>query len=223
MKNNVYKIVLGVLFPILFISLFLLFGGTEHGATCWVGFSFVLLSYALMMAVPLVVPNSKSSHLFGATSGTLSSVYFGINLVLGIIFMIADFEQWKFAVGIEVVLLVIFIGLLLTFLISDEETSKKENKQQKEVYAVKTLVSKTKMIADRASDMQIKKLVLKVYDELNSCPSSSNHAVKSIDESIKEGLEKLEGAVVSKDGNEVSSIVSELIIIIKERKELSRY
>ena len=223
MKSKLYRVLLGIFFPILFISLFFLFGGTEHGATCWIGCIFALLSYAFAIIAPRFVPRSKSSRLFGITCGSLTSIYFGINFVLGLIFMIWDFEQWKIAIAFEAVLFAAFLALFSPLLLADEKTAEKENKQQKEIYAVKTLVSKCKMISERTSDLQMKKSVLRVYDELNFCPSTTNTDVKSIDGLISSGLEKLEQAVVSNNNDEINSLVSELIILIKERKELSKY
>lgn len=221
MKNNISRIILGVLFPIAYIVLFLVIDGTEHGATCWIGLGFTLFSYITMICAPLLVPGSKSMHLFGVTNASLTSVYFVISFVIGLIFMISDFEQWKYAVVIEVILLVVFLVLFIPVLISDEETAMKENKREKEVCAVKLLVTKTKMIVDKTSDLQNKKIIMRLYDELNSCQTTSNDAVKSIDLSIDAGIKRLEIAVDSNNSDDIKKLVEELIILTKERKNIS--
>ena len=223
MKSNIYRIILGILFPILFVTFFLVFAGTEHGATCWIGFGVVLFSYCFMMFAPLLVPVSKSTHLFSVTGASLTSLYFVVNFIVGLIFMFLDFEEWKYALVGEVLLLVVFLVIFLPVLISDEETAKKENAQKQDVYAIKTLVTKVKLIAGKTTDLENKKQILKLYDEINSCPSTSNSAVKSIDESIGIGLEKLEIAVFENNNEDFDELIVELMTLTKERKEFSKY
>lgn len=223
MKSNIYKIILGILFPVLFVTFFLMFAGTDHGVTCWVGLGFVLFSYCFMMFAPLLTPVSKSTHLFSVTGSSLTSIYFVINLIVGIVFMIWDFEQWKYAVVVEVLLLTVFLVLFLPVLISDETTANKENAQKQDIYAIKTLVTKVKIISGKTTDLEKKKQILKLYDEINSCPSTSNSAVKSIDESIGIGLEKLEIAVFENNNEDFDELIVELMTLTKERKEFSRY
>lgn len=222
MKSNIYRIVLRILFPVLFILLFFMFAGTEHGATCWIGFGFILFSYIVMLLTPMFVPESKSSHIFSFTGGTLTSTYFFVNLVPGLIFLIWDFEQWKIAIAIELVLLAAFLAIYLPLLISDEETAQKENYRQAQVQVVKNYLSKVKVIAGRAADMQTRKIILRIVDELNSCPSNTTRATKSVDSRISAELENLEYAVDINDSEEIKMISASLIKLIKERKEASR-
>jgi hypothetical protein len=223
MKSNIYRVILGIIFPALLFFLLILFYGFDHGPTCWIGLGFIILSYLTMMLVPFFVPNSKSSHLFGFTSGVITSVYFGIDLVVGLIFVFFDFEQWKIALGTEIVLLVVFLALFLPILITDEETAKKENTRQEQIISVKLLVSKVKIIANMVTDSQLKSEVLRVYDELNSCPSNSNSATVSIDAKISKKLETLSQAVEKNDNAGIKEATSELLKIIKERKEYSKF
>lgn len=222
MKSNIYRIISGILFPIVFVALFFVIGGTEHGITCWIGFGATMLAYIMMIAVPLLIPNSLSAYLFGMTSGTITSIFFVVQFVLGLIFMISDFEKWKIALIIEIVMFVIAILFMLQLLQADETTAKKEVKHQQEVYSVKSLVIKSKMIVDRATDSDIKKCVRNVYDELNSCPTSSNPKVKAIDGSISYSLDVLNQSVMAGDLNSVKASATSVTALIKERKSLSR-
>ena len=101
MKSIIYKIISGILFPVAFVSLFFVIGGTEHGTTCWIGFASIILSYVMLIAVPLFIPNSQSSYLFGTTSGTVTGIFFSVQFVIGLIFVICDFDKWKIALIID--------------------------------------------------------------------------------------------------------------------------
>lgn len=223
MKSNLYRIILGLLVPILLVFLLFLFMGFEHGTTFWIGLCFGVFSYILMMAIPFFIPKSKSSHLFGFTSSATTSMYFGINIVVGLVLIFWDFAQWKIALGIEIVLLVAFLVLFLPILIVDEETARKETIRQRQIYTIKNMISQVQIIANKTTDMQTKKNVLRVYDELNSCPSKSNSATNSIDERIFKEIENLNSAINSNDYTEINILVEKLLRIIKERKEYSRF
>lgn len=222
MKSNIYKIISGLLLPIAFIALFFIIGGTEHGKTCWIAFASVVISYAMLIAVPLFIPNSQSTYLFGVTSGTVTGVFFAIQFVISMIFMISDFEKWKIALIVEMILFAGVIFLLLQLLQADEITAKKEQKHEQEVYSVKNLVFKAKTIFDAATDIEIKKYAKSVYNELNTCQTSSNSQIKMIDETINLNLDNLSQFAMVGDVEKTKSVASSLITLIKKRKVLSK-
>lgn len=197
-------------------------GGTEHGTTCWIGFASIILSYVMLIAVPLFIPNSQSSYLFGTTSGAVTGIFFSVQFVIGLIFVICDFDKWKIALIIEMVLFVIMIFFTLQLFQIDEATAKKEVKHSQEVYSVKNLSLKAKMIFNSTTDIEIKKYVKSVCNELNSCPTSSNFQVMAIDDSIGFSLDALSQSVMSGDINSVKASASSVIALIRKRKLLSK-
>ena len=74
MKSIIYKIISGILFPVAFVSLFFVIGGTEHGTTCWIGFASIILSYVMLIAVPLY--QIHKVHIFLAQQAELLQEYF---------------------------------------------------------------------------------------------------------------------------------------------------
>ncbi len=218
--KTVYNILSIILFPIVFVTLFFVIGGSEHGDTCWIGFGFTLFSYLLVLLMPLLTPKAKSTHLFRTTSAALNAVYFGINFVIGLLFMIKDFDEWKYPLLVEIILFVLFFVYLLQVLRIDEVTAAKEIKHEKEVSAVKELVNKTKMIMDSTNDMQIKKVVQLVYNEINTCSTKSNSSVKEIDEAIEYSLGNLNSAVLLGNLSSVQNAAKSTISLIKNRKNL---
>ena len=80
-----------------------------------------------------------------------------------------------------------------------------------------------KIVADGVIDGQAKRDIMRVYDELNSCPSNSNSATDSIDENIFKEIEYLELAVDSDDSNGIKKSCAKLLTLSKERKEFSKF
>lgn len=218
MKINIHKIISGILFPIVFVSLFLVIGGTTHGATCWIGFASLLLSYIMLIFVPLFIPNSQSSYLFGIANGTITSIFFFIQFIISLTFIIFDFKKWKISLIIEIALFVIVILFSLQLLQSDEATAKNEKIHNKEVHSVKKLALKAKMIFDNTADLEIKKYAKSIYDELSTCQTSGNTQVKAIDETISLNLDNLNQYAIIGDVNSVKAVASSLKSLIKQRK-----
>ncbi len=221
MKSTFLRVLSSVLFPIAFIALFFMWGGSEHGVTCWLGFSFILFSYAATVAIPLLLPKSNSAYIFGLTSARFTIVYFIINLLVGIIFILADFNAWKIALTIEIIILVAFGILFSQLMLSDQNTATKEMRQKAFASDVKKLAIKAKMIMDRTADFETKKTVQRVYTEINSCPINSSPEIIALDESISYNLDLLNQAVMANNSAEISEMVSIIISLVRERKELS--
>lgn len=218
MRSNIYKIISGILFPIVFVSLFFAIGGTAHGATCWIGFASLLLSYVMLIFVPLLIPNSQSAYLFGIANGTITSIFFFIQFIVSLTFIIFDFKKWKISLIIEIALFVIMILFSLQLLQSNEATAKNEKIHNKEVYSVKKLAFKAKMIFDNTTDHEIKKYAKSIYDELSTCQTSGNTQVIAIDESIRLNLDRLNQYAIVGDVNSVKAVVLSLKALIKQRK-----
>lgn len=222
MKSNIYKIISGLLLPIAFIALFFIIGGTEHGKTCWTAFASVVISYAMLIAVPLFIPNSQSAYLFGVTGGAVTSIFFIIQFVISMIFMISDFEKWKIALIVEIIFFIGVIFILLQLFQADEITARKEQKHEQETYSVKKMLFKANSIFDTATDIEIKKCVKSVCDELSTCPTSSNSQIKAIDETINISLDDLGQFAMVGDIEKTKSIAYSLVALIKKRKVLSK-
>lgn len=81
---------------------------------------------------------------------------------------------------------------------------------------------KAKTIFDAATDIEIKKYAKSVYNELNTCPTSSNSQIKAIDETINISLDDLGQFAMVGDIEKTKSIAYSLVALIKKRKILSR-
>lgn len=222
MKSNIYNIISQILFPIAFVAMFFIIGGTNHGATCWLGFGFILFSYLLIVLVPLLAPRTKSAHLFGVASSALNGIYFAINFIIGLLFIIKDFDEWKYPLLVEIIIFVLFFIYLLQVLRIDEITGAKEIKHKKEIYVLKELTSKAKIIMDNTNDMEMKKTVQLVYNELNTCQINSNENVKDLDDAISYNLGTLNTAVMSNNVQATQEIALSTIALIKKRKKKSK-
>lgn len=197
--KTVYNILSVILFPIAFVTLFFVIGGSKHGATCWIGFGFTLFAYLLISLLPVLAPKTRSAHIFRTTSTVINIIFIGINFIIGLLFMIEDFDEWKYPLLVEIILFVLFFVYLFQVLRINEITAIKEIKQDQEFCAVKELVNKSKIIMDSTNDMQMKKIVQLVYNELNTCQINNNGNVKDLDDAIS------------------------TIVLIKKRKDKSRH
>lgn len=222
MKKNAFKIASALIFPVVFTVVFFLIGGVEHGATCWIGYICMILACVTIFLVELAHPATKSNHIFHETSKVLIPGFFGVQFLVSLIFMISDFTSWVVALIIEIILFAAYAMLQLKLLHADEVTAEKEIIQQQNVSVIKNLTAKSSIIMERSPSSEIRRCVKRVYDELNSCPYTTNPNVKSVESLISSSLDDLNLAVSMGNLEDVERKTTQLISLIKERKILSR-
>ena len=66
MKNTFVKIVISLIFLIIFNLIFFLGGGLEHSASNWTSYGFVTFAYLCLLATPLLAKGSTSAILEGS-------------------------------------------------------------------------------------------------------------------------------------------------------------
>lgn len=96
-KTNGLWIMLYLIFLIIFNAVFFIAGGSEHPASVWVSYGFIHFSYLMLVVTPFLVRKETSAAVFGFSLYTISSVYFFVELVTGIIFILISSESYKAA------------------------------------------------------------------------------------------------------------------------------
>ena len=219
-KNNIFRIIALVVFPVLFIFCFFLLAGFEHGATCWIGFSFIILSTIAYFATPFFLPVSRNTYLFGLTTGALSVIYLAASIFLNLIFLIADFENWKIPLVLELVLITAYMVMVFRLYSANVETAQKENKKQADINQIRTLTAKAKTILNSTVSTETRTMIQRVYDELDTCPLKRNSETDDIDKMIAADLDQLQYAVSMNDMEAVQMVSLRIVQLAKNRKSV---
>ena len=86
-KNTMWSI-LYLIFLVVFNLIFYTLGGINRPASVWISYFFIHFAYLFLLATPFFVRKGRETGTFSAVLGWISATYFGIELVVGILFIL---------------------------------------------------------------------------------------------------------------------------------------
>ena len=217
-KKSVLWIVLDLVFLVVFNTVFFVAGGTSHPASVWISYGFIHFAYLMVLITPMLVRNSSSAAVFGFSLGVVSSVYFIVELIVGIVFILLAKDSYKGALIVQVILAGIYVSMLLINMIANETTADNLEVHEAEVAYIKNASARVKSLLGVAPDREIER----VYDALHSSPSKSISQVHSLELDIMNLVSDLEAAVSAKNNDQIISLCGTLKRTIEERNQILR-
>lgn len=223
---NNKKVVLGILldlvFLIVFNTVFFILGGIEHSTGVWISYGFIHFAYLMVLTTPLLTRKSSALSVFRMTICGVSSVYFIIEFVVGLIFILINPETIKASLSIQIIIAGIYLVILILNLIANEDTADKLQRQEDEVTFIKNASSRVKAMMDKADDKKVNKTIEQAYDLIHSSPSKSCVSAQAIENDVMNKIGELESAVSSGDKNQIIKTVEEVISLMEERNRKVR-
>lgn len=216
-KKTMLRILLNLIFVIVFNVVFFLVGGTEHSVSVWISYGFIHFSYLMLIASPVFAGRGKNATVFGLALDTISSAYFLIEFFVGLIFILVESEFYKFSLIVHVIITGIYAVGLLSNLIANESTKESTGRHEMEVSYIKNVSSRVKRLIGKATDKKANREIERVYDMLHSSPSRSNLTVKNIEEEIENEIRSLTFAVSKDDTATIISVAERIIVMAEER------
>ena len=216
-KVNILWIVLNSIFLILFNTLFFVLGGSDHNASVWISYSFIHLAYFMLLFTPLYINKNKNMAIFGYPLFSVSSTYFLIQFVTGVVFILVAPEGYKAALTIQLCLAGLYGIVLISCMIANEYTAKADDVRQEQVAYVKVATAKMKSILENINDKEIRKQVERVYDAINSSPVKSRPSLAQIENEILVAVDELDEVVSNGDKEQTLSLIKSLVKMVDER------
>lgn len=220
MRKKVIKCSMYLIFPILFNVMFFMLGGTEHPASVWLSYAWIHAAYILMIATPLFSRRTQSATIFQFTISQISSAYFGIEFIIGLIFIFVGTEGIKAPIIVQFIPCCLFLLVFLWNLLFNEHTADNEKRRILEVSFIKTASSKAKILMDSVSDTKMKNRIEKVYDLIHSSPSKSYASVKELENSVMMLLNELNIALDENNYDESNRIIRKIQFNMEERNRI---
>ena len=191
MKANILKIVIGLIFLIVFNVLFFLLGGTERSDTEWVCYGFIHAAYLCLLVTPLFCNAGKGETVLSASMYLRALFYFFTELVIGIGFIWYDSYNpipivWPAI--IQGILLAVFLILQLMSVLANDATKASLAKQRQERVYIRSLAENLKEAMRQVNDPALRKQIANCYESLR------NSSLESFPEAAAAEME-LEGAV----------------------------
>jgi len=217
MKKTILLIILGLIFLIIFNTVFFLTGGTEHNISVWISYGFIHFAYFMLFLTPILIRKGKSSSIFGVALYAISTAYFIVAFVTGVIFILIAANRINATILIQLCIAGLYGIILIANLLANERTADAEEKRQYEVKYVKEASAKLKGILDRISDEEAKKKVERVYDTVYSSPVKSDSNLTIMESNIMILINNLEHAVIENDTEQISVISDTVLVAVNER------
>jgi len=216
-KTTVLWIILSLLFLIIFNAIFFLVGGTDHNASVWISYTFIHFAYFMLLITPALTRKGKSAFIFGITLYSISTAYFLLSFVTGIIFILIAAENINTTLLVQLCIAGLYGIFLISNMIANERTVDTEEKRHHEIAFVKDASAKLKGILENVKDKETKKNIEKVYDAIYSSPAKSHEDLAGTENSIIDSISKLEYEVKAGNKEQIQITADEVLTAINER------
>ena len=216
-KKNVLWGILNLIFLIVFNALFYVLGGVEHNASVWMSYGFIHFAYFMLLFTPKLIHKGKSAAVFGFSLYSISVIYFLVEFVTGIIFILVSPESFKVALLVQLCIAGLYGIMLVSHLLANEYTADAEEKRQPEIPYIKIVSAKVKVLLESINDKETKKIVERVYDAIYSSPVRSHPDLEQMENRILKTVNELASAIESGNKENIISIANSLLFSINER------
>lgn len=223
---NKKKVVLGILIDLVFLVVFnvvfFVLGGTDHTPAGWMAYWFIHFAYIMVLLTPALTRKSSSSYIFCLTIAGISSTYFIIEFIVGIIFIALNHDSIKVDLVVQIIIAGLYLVILLANMIANETTADNLARHEDEVAFIKNASSRVKALMDKFDDKKANKVIEQVYDLIHSSPSKSCVAAQSYENDVVNTIGELEGYVSSNDKDQAVRVAGEIVSLMEERNRRVR-
>ena len=216
-KINVLSTILNLIFLIIFNAVFFLVGGTDHNTSVWISYGFIHFAYIMVLLTPKLTRSGKSSAVFGFAISSISSAYFVVQLVIGVIFILIGPESINAALLTQLCLAGVYGIVLLINLIANEHTANAEEARQPQIAYVKEASARVKTLMNDISDKEALRSVEKVYDALYSSPVKTHPNLANMEERILISIDALAQTAATSSSEIIISQAKSLLAAVNER------
>lgn len=210
-----------LIFPIIFNILFFSLCKNKDNVSIIISYIWIHLAYLTVVISPLLVNKTISKEIFKYTQQLISIIYFGIEFVIGLIFILIKPENYKITLIFQAVVFLIYLFVFIFIYISNEHTANNEKISESEVEFIKNSANKVKTLMSITSDNNVKKSLEYIYDLIHSSPSKSNNMAKDYENKINSLIDELCILVRTNNNYNVNSIIDEIKFLVIERNRIT--
>ena len=219
-RKNTFWAIINLIFLAVFNAVFFIASGTEHNVSGWIAYGFIHFAYLMVVATPLFVRKNLNASVFGFSVCSISTAYFLAELVIGTAFIIIDASSYKASLIVQLVVAAVYGVVVLTNLMSNENTSLAQQKKDSEVAYIKTTSARLEALMRNAKDDAAAKKIEKAYDLVRTSSTKSIAEVAEIEQKAAENIDDLEKMLANGDASSVNSIADQIILLFEERNRI---
>jgi hypothetical protein len=182
----------------------------------WVSYAFICFSYILLVLSIVLMPKRKDSTVLGFPVVYLSSLYFVIELILGLAFI---FRHADFIVVFisQFILAGIFTFMIVSNLFVNESIKSSAQKSDEDIFYIKNVVSELSMLQSNIADNQLGKKIEKLTEAFRYGQVITNPALAEIESKIMIKIQSLKQSISFGDNNNANVIIDDINLLLSER------
>ena len=221
-KRNALWAILNLIFLLVFNALFFILSGFEHSVSVWISYAFIHFAYFMVLLTPKLVPAGKSSAVFKFSIYAISTAYFLLELITGVILILIASESFKTPFVIQLCIAAVYGIILVANMIANDKTAETEESRQLQISFIKTVSERVNGMLDNIDDIEAKRMVEQVYDAIYSSPVKSDADSVYIENRIYKTVGELESAVLSGNKETIISLANTILSSVNERNNSLR-
>lgn len=222
MKSNILKVVIALVFLVMFNILFFLLGGTEQSDVNWVCYGFIHAAYICLLITPLFCNSGKGLTVLSASLYLRALFYFFTELTVGLLFIAIAPQSITWPLIIQSVLLAVFIILQLMSVLANDATHASIQKQKAESQFIRTLAEQVRSRMREIEDQDLRKEVERSYDALNNSPIESIPEALNVELALRNAVDMLCAAIEDTDKEQIIKKAKRVRNAVQDRNAVIR-
>ena len=158
--------------------------------------------------------------IYNFATGQISTLYFGVELIIGLIFIFIGVNSVKVPIIIQLIPFCLFLLIFLSILLHNEHSADNEKRRMVEIAFIKSAASQTKILMEHTSDPTLKNKIEKIYDLIHSSPSRSNPSAKALETNVMMMLNDLELLLEENKLDDANRLIGKIHYTMEKRNQI---
>lgn len=218
-KTKILWYLLDSIFLIVFNIYFFLLKGVDHHSSIWISYVSIHVAYFMLLTTPFLVRKRSRSTDYGRPLFSISTSYFFLALIVGIVFILDSPENNTVTLLVQITIAALYAILLLTNLIANEHTADSNEKHEFELKYVKESSSRLEALIKQISDSSVRKKVEMTYDLIHSSQVKSSITVESLEQDVISEIDNLEIALKQNNLEKIQLAIDKMLKLANERNQ----
>lgn len=219
-KTQIHWLIIGFVLLCVFNFLFFRLDLDRDYISIWVSYAFIHLAYIQLIAVPFLVPKSKSTHIFLEGIAAISAAYFLTEIVLGSVFILLALEAWKLVFLIQLIILLVNAFILYINIVVNKRTANTEQYKKQVQKTIKTAMNYLQQAKQITVDDD-RALIISTYDSLKASPLLVDENIRGIEKNILTGCKSILDTAQGNQFDEMRKQIALVNQMIQLRKNCS--
>ena len=198
-KKNAKFAMLGLIAAIVFVTynvvLFAICGFRDHGGSFWISYAFMMVAFVTVAVSGLLLKGrtvQPKDWLLGYPVLRHCALYLVLEFVASILFVGLDYVNcpWAIALAVQVILLAVHLVFIVSCFMAKEMIENVEEKVQQKTATIKLLRVDVEMIAERATDAEVKAAYAKLAEQIRYSDPMSCEALADLESRITSLVEQ---------------------------------